>query len=437
MTGLLRFFGVAVLALVFVASNAYGGIADAQRALQRGDYEAAARLVPPLAEQGNREAQFLLGQMHRAGHGVPLSYPDALVWLRRAASQGEPRAQHELGMMYGNGQGVAKDEVEAMRWFRLAADQRNASAMATLGRSYELGRSVPKDLVQAYMWYDLAIRNARGSDRVTQMNEARQQVANLLGPGDLARARQLALAWAPQSTLPATASPAQPPVQVAAPPPREPPRSPAKTTSTGSGFVVNRSGHVLTNDHVVDDCRELRAGTSGEVLASARIVARDQRNDLALLKLGAPLTAWAVFRDGRSIRAGDSVVAIGYPLRGLLASSAHVTTGTVSALAGTLDDSRILQTTAPVQAGNSGGPLLDQNGHVVGVVVGKLDALKVAKVTGDLPQNVGFALTASIARSFMDGHGIDYDTAPSVKILSPADVADRARRFTVIIECAQ
>ena len=95
----------------------------------------------------------------------------------------------------------------------------------------------------------------------------------------------------------------------------------------------------------------------------------------------------ATFRDGQNIRPGDGVVVVGYPLRGLLASNANVTTGTISALAGVRDDSRRLQLTAPVQPGDSGGPLLDLSGNVVGVIVATLERRpKFASVGRPLPR---------------------------------------------------
>src|SRR5262249_5651680 len=142
----------------------------------------------------------------------------------------------------------------------------------------------------------------------------------------------------------------------------------------------------------------------------------------------------ATFREGRGIRSGDGVVAVGFPLRGLLASGANLTTGAVSALGGPQDDSRYLQITAPVQAGNSGGPLLDQSGNVIGIVVSKLDAIKVLQLTGDFPQNVNFALHASIARSFLEANGVEYETTSSTRTLSAADVGERAKAFTVVVE---
>jgi hypothetical protein len=128
-------------------------------------------------------------------------------------------------------------------------------------------------------------------------------------------------------------------------------------------------------------------------------------------------------------------VVLGYPLSGLLATSPNLTVGNVSALAGMGDDSRYLQVSAPVQPGNSGGPLLDASGHLIGIVTAKLNAAAVARFTGDISQNVNFALKAEVVRTFLDSRRISYETAHSEKQLSPADVGDIARPFTVQIEC--
>jgi uncharacterized protein len=150
-----------------------------------------------------------------------------------------------------------------------------------------------------------------------------------------------------------------------------------------------------------------------------------------------PAGSVAAIRDGAPLRAGDSVVGLGYPLCGLLASTANVSVGNVSALAGLGDDSRYVQISAPVQPGNSGGPLLDASGHIVGIVTAKLNAVRVARFTGDIPQNVHFALKAEVARTFLDSKGIAYQTARSDQQLSPADVGDIGRPFTVQIECTE
>jgi hypothetical protein len=80
-------------------------------------------------------------------------------------------------------------------------------------------------------------------------------------------------------------------------------------------------------------------------------------------------------------------------------------------------------------------PVLDKAGNVVGVVVGKLDAIRIARATGDIPQNVNFAISAGTARAFLDAHSVPYETASSAKRLEAADAAAKARKFTVPLEC--
>ena len=75
------------------------------------------------------------------------------------------------------------------------------------------------------------------------------------------------------------------------------------------------------------------------------------------------------------------------------------------------------------------------SGNVVGVVTAKIDAIKVAELIGDIPQNVNFAIKASVVRGFLDSHDVNYRIESSDRTLSPADVADRAKRFTVLVAC--
>src|SRR6516225_4036588 len=149
-------------------------------------------------------------------------------------------------------------------------------------------------------------------------------------------------------------------------------------TATGSGVVVGRHGEILTNSHVVEDCKSITAQLSSQKPQAATIIARDQKNDLAILQTQPFPASVAVFRLGAPLRAGDAIVVLGFPLSGILASTANLSVGIVSALAGLGDDARYVQISAPVQPGNSGGPLLDTSGHVVGIVTAKLNAMRVA-----------------------------------------------------------
>jgi S1-C subfamily serine protease len=210
-----------------------------------------------------------------------------------------------------------------------------------------------------------------------------------------------------------------------------------RRADTGTGIIVAREGLVVTNDHVVKSCGDIRIHDRDGGVTPATLKAHDERNDLALLKSSHEWPDWARLRDGGTIRPGDGVVAVGYPLSGLLGSEseASITTGTVSALSGLGNDTRFLQLTAPVQPGNSGGALLDMSGHLVGVVTAKLNAIAVAGATGDIPQNVNFALKETVVRSFLDANSVTYAGAPAENSLSAADVGAMAKKFTVLVEC--
>ncbi|HVJ54525.1 MAG TPA: serine protease [Aliidongia sp.] len=201
-----------------------------------------------------------------------------------------------------------------------------------------------------------------------------------------------------------------------------------------SGFIVGPHGDIVTNEHGFNGCNGVRVRSGAETLAGS-IVARDHQNDLVLLHVDRNFSSVASFRDGGSVRQGDSIVVVGYPLGKAMSSNATVTTGTISGLSGVHDDTRFLQISAPVQQGNSGGPLVDSSGHVVGLVTAKLSALLVAAATGDIPQNVNFALKSSVVRDFLETNGVKYRTAANTTEQHTADTADQAKAFTVFIEC--
>ena len=143
----------------------------------------------------------------------------------------------------------------------------------------------------------------------------------------------------------------------------------------------------------------------GEALIR-RVAARGARNDLALIAVDSSLRSIASFRSN-PIRSGEDVIALGFPLRGLLALDLNVSKGIVSATAGLLNDTSQLQISAGVQPGNSGGPLLDSDGSVVGVVVSKLDAIAVANAIGDIPQNINFAIKAELSEVFLRSQRVE------------------------------
>lgn len=217
------------------------------------------------------------------------------------------------------------------------------------------------------------------------------------------------------------------------PRPSDPVTVPSQQTYYGSGFFVSDAGHILTNNHVVEGCTNLTLRDGSHL----QLVDRSVSSDLALLRTDSKPPAVAVFRAGVPPKLGEGVVAFGYPLRDILSSSGNVSVGVLSAMAGVQDDVKMVQISAPVQPGNSGGPLLDGSGHVIGVVVAKLDTLDMARLTGDVPQNVNFAVHWAEVRAFLEQQAIKYRAQPSIRPVATSDTAERAARFSVAITCVR
>jgi hypothetical protein len=201
--------------------------------------------------------------------------------------------------------------------------------------------------------------------------------------------------------------------------------------SSGSGFAIGDGSLVVTSNHVVEGC----SGINVPGVGPAALIRADARADLAILKPNRPLARGLRFRAGHPVKLGEEVVVMGFPLRGLLSSPPTVTTGIVSSLAGLRDDRTEMQISAPVQPGNSGGPVLDRSGNVIGVVESKLDAIRAAKITGDIPQNVNFAVHSSIVTSVLDSYAINYDVG-SFEIEKPiSEIVAASLPAVVVLEC--
>ena len=134
---------------------------DATAAYNRGDYAAALRLVRPLADQGDSQAQYNLGVLYHNGKGVPQDYSEAVKWYRKAAGQGVDAAQYNLGLMYSDGQGV------------------------------------PQDYVLAHMWENLAAARASDKEARDKATKNRDMVASKMTAAQVAEAQKLAREWKP------------------------------------------------------------------------------------------------------------------------------------------------------------------------------------------------------------------------------------------------
>jgi hypothetical protein len=205
--------------------------------------------------------------------------------------------------------------------------------------------------------------------------------------------------------------------------------------SSGTGFLVSGTGHVLTNHHVVDGCARTTFQLRGELAVAGELLASNEATDLALLKTELTIAGPAQFRNSASARLGDEVVVYGFPLLGDLSSQGNLTNGIISALSGLDDDLSRMQMTAQIQPGNSGGPVMDRAGQVVGVVVETANDEYFRRERGAVAQNVNFAIRDSLARSFLDTNNVRYALADAGLQLPIADIAELAQRFTGAILC--
>lgn len=240
------------------------------------DYVQAVRWYTKAAEAGDVDAQYKLGQMYANGQGVPQDYLQAARWYTKAAEAGNVGAQQILALMYDRGEGVQQNDVQAVRWYTKAAEAGDALAQFVLGRRYAYGNGVPQDYVQAYMWSNLAA--TRGSKPAS---DDRDILAQRMTPAQIAEAQKLAREWKPTT---GTA------------PDRRQDTGGREPAATGTGFVISRQGHVLTNNHVVDGCMTIRTTSEGGK-KQLIVVGTDPGNDLALLKLPSPSPNMARFRD--------------------------------------------------------------------------------------------------------------------------------------------
>jgi S1-C subfamily serine protease len=205
------------------------------------------------------------------------------------------------------------------------------------------------------------------------------------------------------------------------------------TIGSGSGIVVNEMGDTLTAYHVVVGCQRVHV-SANTFEADASIVAKDAMLDLAVLRTISSVKTYARVK-AETIALGEPAIAMGFPLSGVLSSGTTVTSGIVNAKAGMKDDGRMFQFSAPVQPGNSGGPVFDQNGNVMGIVVSSLNALAFLLTSGSSPQNVGFAIKNDRISTFLSSNNIKTSPGKNGDRQNEAQIAERSGVNVTKITC--
>lgn len=407
------------------------------------------------ADQGNAQAAYSLGVKHDKGQGVPKDINEAVKWYRKAADQGYAAAQYNLGILCNKGQGITKDSDEAMNWFRKAADQGYAAAQFNLGVIYTEGKIVAIDNAEAARWYlkaadqgydaaqynvGLMYYNGQGVPKDEIEALARFTLAAMTGNKNAIQNRELLenrlgqqVALLAQRRSKEILAEIEKNKQVAQAGPGKKQYSKANDASavalkaTGTGTIVTTSGHILTAAHVVAGAKSISVVTEKGTKFAA-VLRVDAQNDLAVLKIEAEGLKALNVVSSRGVRLGQIVATIGFPNVGIQGFSPKLTKGEISSLNGIADDPRSWQISVPVQPGNSGGPLLDDQGNLIGVVESKL-GLKAAEATRDLPQNVAYAVKSAYALALLEPY---LEIGSSLNSSSPTAI-----RFEEMVGLAQ
>ena len=213
------------------------------------------------------------------------------------------------------------------------------------------------------------------------------------------------------------------------------PPSQTKAIYSGTAFFVAPS-MLLTNNHVLKDCTgSIQVRYPDQASHLAMLSGIDQTNDLALLRTDMTSSSIASFH--LHARLGEPAATYGFPYADILSSSGNFTLGNVTSLSGIRDDTRFIQISTPIQPGNSGGPLLNMSGQVIGIVVSEINAIKMMAAGYGLPQNVNFAIQTPLVVNFLSTKGVTPKIAETTtpQPLPPSDIAKQAKQFTVQVYC--
>ena len=183
---------------------------------------------------------------------------------------------------------------------------------------------------------------------------------------------------------------------------------------SGSGFAVSKKGYFITNNHVINGCQNIKIHANDKVYLST-LIASDIKNDLALLKSSfKPNFVFPLSSSPAKLM--EEVYVAGFPFGHKVSSRIKVTKGIISSLAGLGDDYSRFQIDAAVQPGNSGGPIYDNLGNVVGVTVAKLDYKFSMKNYSTIPELTNFGIKSSMLRSFLSASNIEFRDSVSKQI---------------------
>lgn len=360
--------------------------------------------------------------MYKKGLGVEQNDEQADCWFITSILQGDKKAETQgvqgwflRAQMYSNGDGVIQSYKQAAKWYRKAAEYGFAYAQFNLAIMYNNGEGVVEDYAEAYKWFLLAGMN--GLD----VSERKMELQKKLSPFGIEKAQKLAREFVAKKAASASNSISQDHEQVKA---------------TGTGFFVTGSGYMLTAFHVVENTATVKVSTSAGTYP-ARIVLSDKANDIAILKVDGTEFIFLNIVPSSSVTVGQNVFTLGFPNVGTQGTEAKYTEGTISSLSGTQNNTRVFQISTPIQPGNSGGPLVTEDGKVIGMVVAKLNDMRSLLASGTVPQNVNYAVKSSFILPFLESiPDVQFATKKAYpKMASKADIISHSKKALGLILC--
>ena len=215
-------------------------------------------------------------------------------------------------------------------------------------------------------------------------------------------------------------------------PPNNPDNTELLQAASGSGFAVSYEGYIVTNNHVIEGCENVKVHNLGTVI-DATVISRDPLNDLAILKADFRPSAIFALGDKNPVLLQDIYVA-GFPFGENISSSVKVTKGIISSLTGLGNNFSNIQIDAAIQPGNSGGPIFDNNGNVIGVAVATLDIEYALDRFDTIPQNTNFGIKANIVSNLLSSNGVE-TSRPSAGPIQTTQLGQLATNATYYLSC--
>lgn len=343
--------------------------------------------------EGDTPSLLLLNK--RCGRGSNENY---IHYLTIVANEGNKDAQALLAEEYYVGEYVKRDYGKSIEYYTKSALAGSAGAQYDLATIYASGQGVIKNEFEAYKWLLLASKNGRGSAEdleVLERNLSREEIQ---------RARQFAAA--PNDSI----------------------TSSENIFGTGTGFFVSDQGSLLTAAHVVAGATKIEVlSSAGTKVAS--VAYADNALDFAVLKVDGQSRSFLRFSQTQGSSLGADVKVAGFPNPEVQGAAMKLTFGKINSVSGYRDDMKMFQISAQVQPGNSGGPLLDADNKVIGIVTARVNDLAMLEESGVVPQNVNYALKISAIKWMLNDLGVATEPA-STNAASLEDV----KAATVLIQ---